>query len=127
LMLRYRPRAQRRDGANAERKQMSEQKTFEAQGRAHAKARQLQSDIAVLTVSLREKATVFSRVNDRIQSFLGSPLAHSQGRPVDDGLQLAHDLRHEHSLLTGSIAKLVDEVYTKSRDLAELQKQIDRF
>jgi hypothetical protein len=103
---------------------MSESETFEVQGRAHAQAKKLRSEIASTTVALREVRKWLGTLDTRIDH------AHQIGNPVERQRGIATiigELRNQRADSLERVARLLEELQANGIELAELEHEIGKF
>jgi hypothetical protein len=106
---------------------MSESERFEAQGRAHAGAKRLRSEIATASAEVARLNRRLADLTGRIDQFLRQPCGQDPGRPVANAAEIAHSLRFEMGTALSTMATLVDEIYAKAEEVAVLEEQIKKF
>jgi hypothetical protein len=107
---------------------MSDDEKFAVQGRAHARAKALRSDIATASVELEQKRKLLTELGGRIESVLKDPThLHYKEPGVPAATVLVHDLRFEHQNLLGNAATLAEDIFTKAQELKELEERIKTF
>jgi hypothetical protein len=103
---------------------MSEDEKYAAQGRAHARAKELRSGIAAATVELNRHTAFLEEVPKRTRSFLKEP---TSGSPVPIGTALVHDLRFNQKDTLAVVANLLEDIYRDTMELRGLEEQIKAF
>ena len=107
---------------------MSEEEKYAAQGRAHARAKELKSEIATLRVEAMSVQKALSATVSRMDGAIHDPLLDEPQTRVAAAIQLVHDLRFPPgNALLSSASNILDELYVKSKELDELEKQIAQF
>jgi len=99
---------------------MSESEIFEVQGRAHAQAKMLRSEIASATVALRETRKWLTGLDARIDN------AQRASAPKEIA-SLVEELRNQKADTLERVARLLEELQDKGAELAELERQIANF
>ena len=103
---------------------MSESDIFETQGRAHAQAKKLRSEIASATVALREVKKWLNALDARIDN------AHQITSPGERHRAVAvlvEELRGQRADTLERVARLLEELQAHGIELAELEREIAKF
>lgn len=88
-------------------------------------AKQLRSEISTAMAELKRCSRPLSSLVERIGTVAADPKQALEGDPAR-GAQLVHELKFDPPDLK-KLADLIDAVYTKTRDLKELEEQIKEF
>ncbi len=103
---------------------MSEADIFEAQGRAHADAKRLRSDIASATVVLREARKWLHGLDARIDNALRIGNPSERHREIT---AFTAEIRTQRADTLGHVAELMEELEAKGIELTELENEIGKF
>ena len=103
---------------------MSEQEKFEAQGRAYADLKTAKSNIATLTVALREFSKTLRELSGEIDNLLADP-ARIEPKAIKPQAENLGD--HLRRLDTGSAAFHLSEIHKEATKARFLEEQIAKF
>jgi hypothetical protein len=105
---------------------LSENEMYETQGRAHARAKELRSEIATAKAEIGRQSKILAEIGRRTEEFLRNPGREEIGK-APDAFKLVRDLRFELKDTLAQIATLVDDTYARTEDLTKLEEQIKNF
>jgi hypothetical protein len=103
---------------------MSDQDKFEAQGRAHAALRAARSNVATLTVALREFSQGLRELSQEIEILVADPARHESGAIKPQAENLGDHLRR---LDVGSAAFQLAEICREATKARLLEAEIAKF
>ena len=103
---------------------MSDQEKFEAQGRAYAAVKTARSNVATLTVSLREFSTMLRELSAAIDAFVLDPARRDPGAIKP---QYANIQDHLRRLSTERAVFELGEIQEEAAKARLLQEQIEKF
>jgi hypothetical protein len=102
---------------------MSDSEKFEAHGRAYARLKDMKSSAATAKAILLEYSERLDSTNKLVKQFINDPLYKSSSY-----IQLSDHLKGEIGRLSvAELANQVDELVYTTKQLIELQAQIDSF
>ena len=103
---------------------MSDDEKLLAQGRAHAALKTAKSNVATLTVNLREFSETLRELSNEIDLLLGDPARHEPGTTKPQSENLGDHLKR---LDTGSAAFWLREIHDEATKVRLLEEQIAKF
>jgi len=109
---------------------VSDDQKFAAQGRAHARAKTLRSEVSTAKAELGAKQRDLKKISEGIARIVqgSSPgLWDSEDQKYLDCGALVASLRVEYKELISGIADLAEEVCAKAKELEHLELEIKQF
>jgi hypothetical protein len=105
---------------------LSENEMYETHGRAHARAKELRSQIATAKAEIGRQSKILAEIGRSTEEFLRDPGREEIGK-APDAFKLVRDLRFELKDTLAQIATLVDDTYARTEELTKLEEQIKNF
>jgi hypothetical protein len=106
---------------------MSEQEKYEAQGRAHATLKMHRSNIATLTVSLREYSKTLMELSHAIDAFVRDPGRREPPGAIKPQSENLRDHLRRLNVATDRADSQLDELFMEAGKARLLQEEIEKF
>lgn len=103
---------------------MSEEETYAAQGRAHARLKSLTSEIATVKAELIRRNRDLTTIAGMIELFIQEPERRNSGAPEPFVASLAKELNRAD---LPSIEHLAHELFQKTIEARILEEQVKKF